>query len=208
MDACASDQPLYDALRSSGILTIDRDRACFAFIHLTFQEYHLARALQATGSAAALKLHWREASYEETLALLLAMEADADSGPESVAAALDGLVRTGLQLFRDKPEALFQLGRSPIRVALHLLGRSGTDRTVLPKVKSLWPVLKWSRSFKQAVAVDRRSPPAVLDLLARDPDREVRLRAARNPSTPAAALEALTGDPDEEVRERAADNPS
>jgi len=30
MDACASDQPLYDALRSSGILTIDRDRACFA----------------------------------------------------------------------------------------------------------------------------------------------------------------------------------
>ncbi len=210
MDACASDQPLYDALRSSGILTIDRDRACFAFIHLTFQEYHLARALQATGSAAALKLHWREASYEETLALLLAMEADADSGPESVAAALDGLVRTGLQLFRDKPEALFQLGRSPIRVALHLLGRSGTDRTVLPKVKSLWPVWKRFHSFKEAVAVDERSPPAALETLARDdPDEGVRKAVARNPSTPAAALETLARDPDiVTVRWRDAENPS
>jgi hypothetical protein len=71
MQACANDQLLYDALRSSGILTIDRDRACFAFIHLTFQEYHLARALRATGSAAALELHWREASYEETLVVRL-----------------------------------------------------------------------------------------------------------------------------------------
>jgi hypothetical protein len=208
VEACANDQPLYDALRSSGILTIDRDRACFAFIHLTFQEYHLARALRATAGAA-LQLHWREASYEETLALLLGMEADADNGDESVAAALDGLVRTGLRLFRDKPEELFQLGRSPIRVALHLLERSGTDRTVvLPKVRSLWPVRKWSHSFKEAVAADRRSPPAVLDLLASDPNAWVRSWAAENPSTPAAALETLARDSDKWVRLGAASNPS
>ena len=217
LETCGNDGALYDALRSSGILTIDRDRACFSFLHLTFQEYHLARALRVTGIAAALERHWREASYEESLALLLAMEADADSGPESVAAALDGLVRTGLQLFRDKPEELFQLARSPTRVALHLLRRSGTDGAVLPRMRSLWPVQKWSNSFKLAVAADWRSAPAALEALARDPGYPgyardpggpVRRGAAGNPSTPAAALEALARDPDELVRPYAAENPS
>ncbi|MDR3735442.1 MAG: hypothetical protein P4L10_07885 [Acidobacteriaceae bacterium] len=209
--ACASHPGLFEALRSSGLLIMDSDRGRFAFLHPTFQEYHLARAFQEDpGIAKALDLYWRDPRYQETIALLVAMEVKKKGGVETVSSALDGLVETGRRLFKNEPEEIFKDGRSPTRVALHLLGQSGSDAVVSQGMMSLDPLPRWHSAFKIAVASDSHSPPTILGALAHDADANVWRRAAENPSTPAATLESLarSDDAGNHVRWSVAENPS
>ena len=64
---------LVDWLARAGLVRIDRRRELFAFIHKTFQEYYLARSLEADGFLVALQKYWRDDRYEETLSLLAAL---------------------------------------------------------------------------------------------------------------------------------------
>lgn len=60
-------------------------------------------------------------------------------------------------------------------------------------------------NIRFCVAMKRKCPPAVLEKLARDPDEQVRLRVAANAKTPASLLRLLAKDPDKDVAAAAAD---
>ena len=66
---------LREALRRSGLLRFDDRRERVAFPHLTFQEFHLARAWLDRRFAEVLKERWADPRYEEALALLIGVGA-------------------------------------------------------------------------------------------------------------------------------------
>jgi len=197
-EACA-------ALRASGLIRVAADGGSFSFLHLTFQEHHLARRLSAKGLDAALDAHRGDPRYEETLALTLASTVG-KTGVESGAKALDRLVERGLSSLRNDPDAFLAAGRSPTRLALHLLKRSGTDAIAWPLMRSLNPLKDRPPLFRFAVAGDPRSPAVVLEDLAGDANDWVRQRVARNAATPPEVLARLAGDEDGSVRGEAAWN--
>jgi hypothetical protein len=186
---------LRDALRQSGLLTFDDRRDRVAFPHLTFQEYHLARAFLTRPFGDVLNEHWSDARYEETLALLIALHAG-EGRASLVEAELRDFVAKTRGDHAKNPERLWSLGRSALRTVLHLLARAAASPS---------PDLPIEFEYQQAlmrysIACDPLTPPAALAELARDPDNGVRSTVAANEATPPAALAELARDPDNGVR--------
>jgi hypothetical protein len=204
VSSCDKDQ--YDLLSASGLLVVSRLRSTFSFLHMTFQEYHFARSLRADGLATALEAYWADARYEEALALLLAMEAQGKDGIDKAAASLKAFIFTGIGSYLDRPRMLRHVPRSPSRVAFHILGRSGVDDLVWPRMRL--PFLLQNSGFGMGLAGDVRSPPSVLRFLGGHRNGGVRCSVARNPSTPLESLQRLANDPDHIVRGMVIENPS
>ena len=197
---------LREALERAGLLHVDPRRGTFRFLHLTFQEFFLARSLEPAGMRKALERYWSDARYEETLALLASLLNESEQATD-----LDGavcwLLKWGSRTHQRDPRLLWQMRRSPLRVVLHLLRRAGVSWDELPQTAS-W-LKDWLRSSplgRLAVAEDADVPPDVLAMLARDAEVEVRSSVARNRATPPEVLAMLAHDADVEVRSSVAGN--
>lgn len=198
---------LRGALVAAGLLRLERESSRAAFLHLTFQEYFLARALLCRPFAEVLTEYWALPRYEEVLAILLAMQAT--KSPDMVDAALMGLVEWGLATHRRNPHILWKLGRGPLRLVLHLVARSGVELGQFPRLMDqASSALRDSEPFQIAVAEDYGMPPELLYQLINHGDFVIRWMLAGNPSLPAALLRNLANDADGQVRDRAARNPS
>ena len=193
---------LREALRRSGLLHFDDRRGRIACPHLTFQEFHLARALLERPFGDVLRDHWTDPRYEETLALLIALHAG-EGRLDIIEAELRHFVAEARADHASHPQRLWLLGRSPLRTALHLRTRAAVraDHSACPIPLLDAPVL-----MRLAIASDHRVPAATLAELARDPDVEVRRWVAGNVATPPVALAKLARDPDPEVRRTVAWN--
>lgn len=198
---------LRGALVTSGLLRLDRKRSTASFLHLTFQEYYLARALADDPFAEVLREHWASPRYEETLGLLLAMTAETDAAAAD--RALIGLVEWGLDTHRADPTVLWGIGSSPLRTALHLVSRSGLG---LPSFVGLdlaaLAAMKQEPRLHLPLSVDPAAPPDVLARLAGDEDGLVRESVAKHPATPPGILAQLSDDNYTLVRRLVARHPS
>jgi hypothetical protein len=192
--------PLREALRISGLLTFDERRERVLFPHLTFQEFHLARAWLARPLREVLDAYWADPRAEEVLGLLLALH-DSDGRGGEVEAVLRTFVTEWRQRHRAGAAVLRQIGRSPMRVALRLIGRAGIELRDPVLGASAGPV-----PVRVAVAVTSGLAPAALATLARDADAAVRRRVASNAATPPGTLAALAEDADAFVRRGVAAN--
>ncbi|MBI5164659.1 MAG: NACHT domain-containing protein, partial [Magnetospirillum sp.] len=198
---------LRDAMVTAGLLRIDDERVRAGFLHLTFQEYYLARALAGRPFAEVLREHWSSPRHEETLALLLAMVAARDA--VAADAALLGLVEWGLKTHRNTPETLWKLGRSPLRVVLHLVMRSGIGLKRFPGLHTaVTAALEREHRLCFAMAADAATPPDILAKLAEDHSGYVRSSVVQNPTTPPDILIKLAEDPNFGVRKSVAGNPA
>jgi len=180
--------PVCEALRTSGLLRFDDRNERAEFLHLTFQEYYLARKLKEKPIAATLRERWADPRYEETLALLLAL-AVGDQRTDEVDAALRELISWGLETHRKDRQTLWNLGRSPLRTVLHVVARAGVALgRFAGTTKLVEELLSQSPLLREAVGYDRNTPTCLLVLLARDSDLAVRLAVARNSAAPEEAL--------------------
>ena len=186
---------LREAMHRSGLLHFDNRRGRVSFPHLTFQEFHLARALLGRPFGKVLRERWTDPRNEETLALLIALHAGAGHA-SMVEAELRGFVAAARADHARNPQRLRSLGRSPLRTVLHLLARAA----VSPEVALPIPLLTEHVLMRNAVASDRRVPPAALAELAGDNNPEVRQEVTRNSATPPTALAELAADDNPEVR--------
>jgi hypothetical protein len=181
-------EPLRAALRTSGLLRFDARSERAEFLHLTFQEYYLARKLKEKSVGATLKERWADPRYEETLALLLAL-AVGEGRKAEVDAALRELIGWGLETHRRDRQTLWDLGRSPLRTVLHVVARAGVALgRFAGTTKLVEELLSQSPLLREAVGYDRNTPTCLLVLLARDSDLAVRLAVARNSAAPEEAL--------------------
>ena len=187
---------LREALRRTGLLHFDDRRGRIGFPHLTFQEFHLARALLERPFGDVLRSHWTDPRYEETLALLIALHVGAGR-LAMIEAELRRFVAEARADHASDPKRLWSLGRSPLRTALHLRARAAVPAD---HSASLIPPPEAPMLMRLAIASDRRMPPTALAGLARDPEPEVRWRVAGNNATPSAALAELARDLDQVVR--------
>lgn len=191
---------LREALRISGLLTFDERRERVSFPHLTFQEFHLARAWLARPLREVLEAHWADPRAEEALGLLLALHDSADRGAE-VEATLQQFVSDWRERHRADPSVLRRIGRSPMRVALRLIGRAGIVLADPLLGASIAPV-----PVRYAIVATTGVAPGTLSALADDDDAEVRREVAFHRATPPRTLAALVNDPDPDVRFRLALN--
>jgi NACHT domain len=183
-------------LDRSGILKVERSRNSFGFLHLTFHEYFLAQSLRAEGLAAALGRYWDKPRYEETLALLVSLLVNL--GEDAVVeAALCDFIDFWQTAHSDDPEAMWEIGRSPLRVALHVLARAGEDVVARGSrlERKLLDAVAVSLERKIAVASDYRMPRWILEKLAHDPDAKVRSRVVENRSSRSLMGEQLDNNP-------------
>src|SRR6185312_313847 len=127
--------------------------------------------------------------HEEVLALLVALHAGEGRGA-GVEEDLRAFVAEHQAAHVANPGRLRSFARSPLRVALHLLGRAAAPDIGLPVDVASEPFL-----LRRAVAADGRAPAAALAALTRDPEQGVREAVAGNAAAPAAALAALARDP-------------
>jgi hypothetical protein len=198
--AVAEGHLLRDALERAGLLRVDSRRGVFSFLHLTFQEFYLARALEPGGLRRPLEQHWSDARYEETLALLASLLLEAKRAVEVDKAVCWLLEWSSLTHRRDR-RLLWKQRRSPLRVALHLLRRAGASWGELPRTTCwLEAWLRYSPLGRRAIAGDDRVPTELLTALARDDDEDVRKVLAWNPAVPAGVFAALARDDDVYVR--------
>jgi hypothetical protein len=190
---------IQDALRRSGLLRFDDARQQLAFPHLTFQEYHHARALLSRPFADVLAEHWVDFHHEEVLALLVALHAS-NGQTQLINAVLRKFVDKAFDIHVTHPDKFWLLRRSPLRVVLHLISRAATPGVVMPISLADEPAL-----LRVAIANDRRSPPEALAVLARDTEA---IGVAYNPAAPPAALAAFVRHKDPKYRAAAAKNPA
>jgi hypothetical protein len=194
------------ALQQSGLLAINQDRETVAFIHLTFQEFYLAYSLKSVELRSVLERCWSNVRYEETLGLLISLLA-AEQRYSEIADGLMWLVKWGRQIHQVNSKQLWELRRSPLRVALHVMRRAGIGLDTLGKMSS--QLVKEATQFdliRLAIAYDNGMPAEVLSALARDADQEVRQAVAMNTATSPVGLAALASDPDKWVRWMVAGN--
>lgn len=190
--------------------------ARYEFVHLTFQEYYLARAWLAEPGALgegaspfgrALARHFADPRYDEALALALA-ERVREGGTEEAHSAVLSLCEHGRRLYETDRAQLFRLGRSPLSAALTLIHRAGIADE--PWVRPLGRrfVVDGARCELRplAVASNQAAPATVLDGLAGHEVDRVRAAVAQNPSAPARALERLANDGSLAVRAALASN--
>jgi len=194
----AQREAVRDALFAAGLLRSTDERVEFA--HLTFQEFFFAQHLATEPFAAVLDRHWAEPRFEETLALLLAQLDAEQRGPE-LDDTLHAFVAHALDRHRPDAQQLWQLGRSPLRSVLHMLGRAGIDFSRAPLVDlGVRNLLGASSRLRLAVAGDPSVPPQLLVTLAEDDDEHVRRSVAWNATTPSETLARLADDQDMEIR--------
>ena len=214
-EACGGDGDLRAALLDSGLVAFDRAGDRMWFLHATFQDYHQARQWHADlGSAqsghgalaAVLAQHWQDPQAEEALSLLLALEAGARGGAQGVGRALDSLLALGLRLWHEKAPAIVKEGRSPTRVALHLMAHADLGPAAGGRLASQRWIATLATNVRMMLAQDRRTPGPILEMLARDSYGEVKACVGGNPSAPAGLLATLADDPI--ARSYVAENPS
>jgi hypothetical protein len=206
VDVEGSARPLLvEALKTSGLIRVAREKV--EFLHLTLQEFYLARHLGSGAFANALEDLWDKPRYEETLALLIAIAGD-EGRINEVDQAVVEFIDGKLERHRHEPAALWRKSRSPLRLVFHVLGRAGINVEM--------PSLTWRRLqglmaedtvlLRLALAADRRSPAEVVTRLANDDDVNVRRGVAQNTATPGAVLARLASEDDADVRRRLAQN--
>jgi hypothetical protein len=218
--------PLREALRISGLLTFDEWRERVLFPHLTFQEFHLARAWLARPLREVLDAHWADPRAEEVLGLLLALHDSAGRGGE-VEAVLRTFVTEWRQRHRAGAAVLRRIGRSPMRVALRLIGRAGIEladpllgasgapapvRLAIARMQGVAPAALASLAkeadadVRRLVAKNAATSPATLAALAKDVSVDVRWLVAKNAATPPATLVALAKNANAVLRGSVAEN--
>jgi hypothetical protein len=152
-----------------------------------------------TGSAPAIA---------EPLALLVSLLVQ-DGGVEKVDQGIAWFIKWGRQTHRNDPQIFWNKGRSPLRVALHLLQLAGVPLASLPQATALVEEFLYQSPWRAlAVAIDANTPPPVLARVAEYPQLMVRMRVAGNPATPAEVLARLAADSHEVVRKEVAGNPA
>jgi hypothetical protein len=202
------DHILGEALQQSGLIAINKKRETVAFIHLTFQEFYLACSLKPARLRPVLERYWDNVRYEETLGLLISLLATEHRYSE-IADSLDWLVDWGRQRHHANPKRLWQPGRSPLRVVLHLVRRAGIRLEALGLMSSrMTKEATRSKLVKIAVASDTNMPAEMMAMLAHDGNKWVRRAVAINPATPAEVLAALANDENKGVRRAVAINPA
>ncbi len=165
-------------LRKSGLLRVDERSGEYEFVHLTFHEYYLARFLAKESLKSVLQKHWNNPRYEETLGLLISILFREERFID---------IEEGIQwLVHLTPKVLWNLRCSPLRVALHILGRSGIpiEGPGLAKLSALLAelVIDGSAWRRKALSLDRFTPSMLLAKLAQDENKGVRARVAWNAS--------------------------
>ena len=201
--------PLIERLGKVGLLKLDRRRERASFLHLTFQEFFLAQALgEDAGVLRAVRDHWEDARFEEVLGLLIS-ECVRKGESRQAEDAIRWLVAWGERTHTTSPHILWEKGRSPLRVALHLMQRSCAELHQVSGIQELL-VEKSCLSYyrKIAVAGDSHAWAAVLPVLAKDAEPGVRREVAWNTSSPSELLPTLAKDTDDDVRRGVAWNPS
>ncbi len=174
---------LLDQLSRAGILSRSWSGA-YAFVHLTFQEFYLARWLESEGFESVLEQRWDDARYDEVLALMMARLVES-GGATTVEKVLTRFVEKGQEWFDREPQDLYECGRSPLRTAIRLVNRSGVPDQSLPSlVATLWSLVGRSLLRKLTMSRDPETIPALLANLAMDADEDVRRNSLVNPNTP------------------------
>ena len=200
-------QVLIDYLKRAGIVLQQRWEKV-SFVHLTFQEFYLARALRQRTFQQVLEHYWDDARYEETLGLQISLLRQ-DSQHTDIDQGIRWLVEWGEDTHRRDPHILWQKRRSPLRVALHLLHRSGVTLEQLPHTEGLlWEKVRRSIWRQWATAMDVKTPPYILKVLAQDAIESMHQLIAAHPSTPPETLTRLTQHANPHVRWQAAAHPS
>ena len=208
------DSEVDKAIQLSGILRLNTHAESVEFLHLTFQEYHLAKYWINSNKKLSelLDTYWEQPRYEEALALYIAIQWETDTRSDCRDTILMFRERW-LKTHRHKPTVLWGKGRSPLRSLFVLLGRSAIDLSdevdlvsiFVGKIKNQQDT---ESGYKTAITALALAPVEVINNLANDPDDGVRSGVARNPATPAEALNGLANDPDDDVRWRVAGNPA
>ncbi len=193
--------------RRSGVLI--RKGNSYEFLHPTVRDYLTGLHLLRVGTLdQAVKQYWKDSRYDDALAFLLSA-ATAEGKQEPVAEALNRLIAYGEETYKNNPRELYACGRSPLRVALHLLCRSGLK---LADFKELEEFLRTrillAEPRQVAVALDRQTPPVILGWLSESGSERVRDAVAGNPGAPRATLVRLAEDKSPWVPGRVARNPS
>jgi hypothetical protein len=192
------------ALQRSGLLIVDHGLGLVRFPHLTLQEYYLAQWLAHRGCPAAVMDYWSDPRYEETLALLLSRQSISPEADSDAIPALHQLIDWGRITHGNDPAILWRdkFRRSPLRVSLHLVRRSGISLGG----ESLLLLGGASFLFRVSLASDAMAPLDALTALSSDPDQQVRKLIAKNPGAPPWVLASLARDPDRDVRFNVAAN--
>jgi hypothetical protein len=197
-----ADSALEEALRASGLIRFYEEDGRFEFLHLTFQEYYLARSLARTELKPVLEQYWSDARYEETLGLLISLLFQ-EGQIHKIEEAVLSLIEWGRETHRKDPQTLWRLGRSPLRTVLHILSRSSIHLQQLQT--SLLAFLNQTTAFcRQAIAADNTTPSDVLASLAADENADIRSTVAGNQSTPMEVMARLAKDKESSVRETVA----
>ena len=196
-------------LRHSGLIRVDDITGIFEFVHLTFQEYYLARGLSKRGLTSVLKTYWSNSRYEEALGLLISILFEEKRSKE-IESSIRWLVAWGQDARRKRPAALRKLGSSPLRVALHAIARSAVPLEHNKLVRLFGFLQRMARKrrkvWKLSVAADPLMPFGMLAQLAHDKDEDVREEVAENANTSPKLLAQLAQDPNEDIREAVAEN--
>ena len=180
---------LVDWVKKSGILRLDTHEQ-FEFVHLTFQEFYLARSLSGENFEVTLMKHWHQPQYEETLALNIALLAQKNLYVE-IDNAIRSLVNWGEKIHCKNPKFLWQLRCSPLRTVLHLLNRAGIALNMLPNINFILKKICRPRNFhsrrrplrflrRLAVARDSQTPGDILVFLASDSNTDIQRAALAN----------------------------
>ena len=236
LDEVGASDEAEEQLRSSGVLR-PKGRS-YEFLHATFQEWSLAQALyQDSTLFDAVKAHWRQPNYEETLALLWGITFSDDDAvsPEERLAATDFLLTVGCQnQLNERNEEQENRKRSGILTALHLWHKSGVP-VEKESLERLRYKIQNSRSAGNlralAVAIDDTVSTELLELdllitsyyallsnsntservlleLMKDESTFVRQGVARHPNMTESMLLELMKDEDKDVRWGVAGNPN
>lgn len=199
-------QFLRTTLQRSGLINVSPRRASYRFVLPVIGEFYRADALADAGLPVALERCWDDPAAAEALALLIGKLYDAGQ-TQPLDASLDAFIGRSLDAHQSDPRVLWQKGRSPIRVILHLLSESGVPLPRLGGVSQrLANLAKVSLSCRLALAAEAASPPELLAELAQAGEVAVRRAVGANRSASPEALALLTADADVEVRRHVAMN--
>ena len=187
-------------LEATGLLKKSHASGSYRFLHKSFQEWLLATALYSGPKLVnSVKEYWQDTNYRNTLALMWSLATTTERH-----SATNYLIGQGCQC---NPHALGEYNRndSGLRTAIHLWNDSGLEvgsetLSVLEQHVCVGSLRKY------AVAIDTSTCGALLSVLAKDDDSEVRRAVARNGNTSAELLALLAKDDDRWVRGAVAGN--